>query len=340
MKRVFFYVCSMVLLGVICIGCSKKGEETANNSNQITEKLSEQESSTSYEDTSNSDTAAFEEETSVTEAPSIDAEVADVSPWKLLSESSVDTKVFYAGFLNDAIGVTVGYSGETSYTEDGGKTWSKSYNVSACRYGLDLYDETFIVDCGNSGVNLISKDKGKNWSRMGDFPLKNGSYNKFLSAIDTKNIYIGALKSLGRSNDGAVTWNDIALPEGCDKIAGMFFMTTDIGYLLSMEGILYITKDACETWTTQTIDLSGEKISTTAMPSVAINFQDENHGMIVYYAKSFKLSCLKTEDGGITWTSIEMPKTSLAAPYLSRNGQYLTLSSPTRKIGLFKLEKE
>lgn len=260
--------------------------------------------------------------------------------WELLSESVVKTKVFYAGFLDDSLGITVGYGGEISYTEDGGVNWSKSDNVSACRYGLDFYDETFIVCSGNSGVNLVSNDKGKTWSSLSDFPLKiSGQFNRFLSVIDKDNMYIGSSISFAVTKDGGLSWNELEIPENCTKIEGMFFMTPEIGYLMNKDGTLYKTKDGCKTWTTQAIDLSGE-INATKMPSVAINFQDEDHGMIVYTTKSYQLICIRTEDGGSTWESVTLPKVSCFTPYLSRDGQYLTLCSITKKICLYTLATE
>jgi photosystem II stability/assembly factor-like uncharacterized protein len=121
-------------------------------------------------------------------------------------------------------------------------------------------------------------------------------------------------------------------------IAGMFFMTPEIGYLISVDGILYKTNDSCQTWTSQKIDLIEDKLANPKMPSAAINFQDEDHGLIVYEKKSFTLNCLKTEDGGNTWEPIEMPKVFNCAPYLSRDGKYLTISSFRQEISLYKLE--
>ncbi len=333
-RNIACIICFLLLFVTIGTGCSKKGEEAVDSNNQI---ANEQ---VLHEDTASE---AVEENEEPSIEPSIEPseEPTDEgnSPWKLISETNVDTSVYYAGFLNEAIGVTVGYSGATSYTEDGGKNWSVSGNVSACRYGLDFYDETFIVDSGNSGVNLISRDKGRTWSYLGSFLLKSGNaFNKFLSVLDTKNIYIGSSKALGVSVDGGTKWEELELPEGCRKPAGMFFLTPEIGYLFNADGTLYKTNDSCETWTSQTLDLSGESIITPSMPSAAINFQDEDHGMIVYATKSFKLCCSKTEDGGSTWETIEMPKVTGLAPYISRDGKYLTVSSQLKRISLFKLE--
>lgn len=332
LKRNLICFMSIILLfGFNGIGCSKKGEESVNkdltNNKQATQE----------------DVLTQTEELAVepTMEPTVEPSTESNSPWKLISESSVNTSVFYAGFLNDMVGITVGYSGAISYTDDGGKNWSESGNVSACRYGLDFYDESFVVSCGNSGVNLVSGDKGRSWAYLVNFPKDNSTaLNKFLSVIDTKNIYVGSKNSLGVSSDGGLTWKGLTVPEECTIIVGMFFLTPEIGYLLSSDGTLYITTNSGEDWTTKTIDLSGERFTNNSIPSVSINFQDEDHGMIVYATKSIKLCCIKTDDGGSTWESVEMPKVSCFTPYISRDGQYLTLSSAVKKICLYKLEDE
>ncbi|MDD4111796.1 MAG: hypothetical protein PHC56_02055 [Herbinix sp.] len=348
--RVIFFILIILFISIICSSCSKNDEEPVDNSKEVSDDMSLQDNSKSMigddkEEDDNEkvdyDIKAKDSEDSKTEDSPEKIEDNDTSPWKLLSESSVETKVEYGGFLNESIGITVGYAGATSYTEDGGVTWAESDNVSACRYGLDYYDESFIVTSGNSGVNLVSIDKGKTWTNLTDFPLKrNGEYNKFLSVIDTDNIYIGSKISLGVSNDGGITWKELKVPDGCKNIVGMFFMTTEIGYLMSSDGTLYITNDACESWTTQVIDLQGEKIAISKMPSAAINFQDENNGIIVYSTMSYKVFGIKTEDGGSTWETIDMPEVHYLAPYISRDGQYLSLSSSIKKICLYKLDKE
>lgn len=325
-RRIVSAICFLLLFCITGSGCSQKKKEAVDSSNSNTKKQEQLEEPT-------------KEPTKEPEEKNVDSVVKeDSSPWKLVSESKVETSVHYAGFLNDSIGVTVGYEGEISFTEDGGKTWLKSTNVSYCRYGLDFYDESFLVSSGNGGVNLVSKDKGKNWSNLSDFPLKNNSfYNKFLSVIDTSNMYIGSLQSLGVSTDGGSSWKELQLPEGCTSLAGMYFITPEVGYLLGSDGILYKTKDSCTSWTSQAIDIAGESIGYASMPTATMNFQDEDHGMLIYKTKT-GIYCLKTEDGGMTWDSIEMPKSTCFTPYLSRDGQYLTLSSQSNDVCLYKLE--
>jgi len=322
--KLIYFVGLILFVSIIGVACSKKGAEPADTKAQITNKPTVQGEL--------SPTQCAE----VTKAPESEE---NNSPWKLLSDSTVETSVFYAGFLNESTGVTVGYEGAISYTSDGGKTWTPSDIKSACRYGLSFYDDSFLVTSGNLGVNMTSKDKGKSWTKLGEFPLKGGGeFNKFLSVIDKKNIYIGAPQALGVTKDGGKTWKEIALPKQCKKIMGMFFLTSKDGYILGKDGTLFKTTDSCKTWTTQTIDLKGEKIIQSPMPAVAINFQNENDGMIVFGIQSYQLVCLKTSDGGKTWETVEVPKSYGLSPYLSRDGKFLTLSALTKQISLYKLE--
>jgi len=323
-SRLIYFVGVMLLVSIIGIACSKKDAEPTDTKAQITNKPTGQ---GEISPTQSAD---------VTKAPESEE---NNSPWKLLSDSSVDTSVFYAGFLNESVGVTVGYEGAVSYTADGGKTWTPSDVTSACRYGLEFYDDSFLFTSGNFGVNMISKDKGKTWSKLGEFPLKaGGEFNKFLSVIDKKNIYIGAPQALGVTKDGGKTWREIAMPKECKKIMGMFFLTSKDGYLLGKDGTLFKTADSCKTWTTENIDLNGEKIIQSPMPAVAINFQNENDGMIVFGTQSYQLVCLKTSDGGKTWETVKTPKAYGLSPYLSRDGKLLTLSALTKQISLYKLD--
>lgn len=321
--RLIYFVGMVLLLSVVGLACGKK--ETADTNANITKSAQ------------GSGDVTPTKPVEATKAP----ESGENSPWKLLSTSTVETAVFYAGFLNESLGVTVGYEGAVSYTSDGGKTWTDAkIKPSACRYGLDYLNESFLVTSGNFGVNRLSKDKGKTWSDLGEFPLKSGNeYNKFLSVIDQKKMYIGAPKSFGVTTDGGKTWKELALPKDCKIIAGMNFMNEKTGYILSMDGNLFKTNDSCKTWTKQPVNLFGEMINKSAMSAVAINFKDENNGTIVFATKSYKMLCITTKDGGANWENVPMPKVNGMAPYLSKDGKYLTVSSVVKNISLYQLNQ-
>ena len=77
------FICLILLAGIIGSGCAKKGVETIKNSNQNINGQEVQE-----------DTAA--EAVKPNEEPSTEVASKDNSPWKLISESSVETAVNYA----------------------------------------------------------------------------------------------------------------------------------------------------------------------------------------------------------------------------------------------------
>lgn len=318
MLKIFYLIMMLVIVSTLGTACAKKEQAS---SAQITEKENE--------------------DKVLTQTPIPTQEVIKGnSPWKLLSESDVTTSVHYAAFIDQLVGVTIGYEGAVSFTKDGGKTWTVSEVTSSCRYGVDFVDPSFLITSGNTGVNMCSKDGGKTWSKLSDFPLKeNSAFNKFMSIIDKENYYIGASKALGVTKNGGETWEEIALPKECNKLVGMFFLTTDTGYLLGVDGTLFITEDGCKTWTKQKIELSGDKILNSPMPAVAIQVQKDGTGSIVYTTKDYKVKYLVTKDKGINWEEQSMDNIPGQAPYLSRNGKYLTLSSPTKRINVYQLQE-
>lgn len=326
-KKLFCLIGAIIILSMFNMSCNKKESDPVGTKPQC-----------SVKPTSTAQLTPTQS-AQATQAPN---NGENNSPWKLLSSSSVTTSMFYAGFLNENIGVAVGYEGAVSYTTDGGKNWTVSDVTSSCRYGLDYYDENFLVTGGNTGVNMISKDKGKTWSKLGEFPLKGtGEFNRFVSVIDKKNIFLGAPQALAVSKDGGKTWKEIDVPKDCRKIVGTFFFNPQIGYVLGKDGTLYKTTDSCKTWTTQKVDLKGEKIMLEfSMPTTAINFQNENDGMIVLGTQSHQMLCLKTSDGGKSWETINMPKAPGLSPYLTRDGKFLTISALTKEISLFQLSNE
>lgn len=72
------------------------------------------------------------------------------SNWTVVVENKIGHRNYIGGFLDDTFGITVGYSGEIHYTNDGGQTWPKAQNSSACRYSLDIVDENLAWCGGNA----------------------------------------------------------------------------------------------------------------------------------------------------------------------------------------------
>lgn len=112
--KVFFLMYITLCLGVICIGCSKKNNvnETLKSEDTTSAKKSAVKESTIENSTVEASTVedsstegSTTKDSSGTEGSDVNVESVDNSPWKLISESNVETSLFYAGFLNDKIGV-------------------------------------------------------------------------------------------------------------------------------------------------------------------------------------------------------------------------------------------
>ena len=85
-QKIIRSICFLLLIGIIGGGCAKEKEEVVDSSNPSTREQELQEEPT-------------KEPTQEPEAKQVDPVVEeDSSPWKLVSESKVETSVHYAGF--------------------------------------------------------------------------------------------------------------------------------------------------------------------------------------------------------------------------------------------------
>lgn len=256
--------------------------------------------------------------------------------WDLLiNKSKIDGKVNIGQFTDDKKGITVGYSGEIHYTEDGGKTWPNANNQSMCRFGISMVSNMVGATCGNSGTVRISTDGGKNWTDGGKFLDR----NYYISFIDEKNGWVADSSKLGATTDGGKTYNEITLPKDMKAIATICLAKTGSGYVLNTEGKLYITKDGGKTWKSKNVVLPGEKISiqTGNMQYSALTFVDDRKGIAVIINKDGKKAVYRTEDGGDIWKKEELPECEAAfGVTVSPDGKYITITGIANTVSVLK----
>lgn len=266
--------------------------------------------------------------------------------WSLVAESTISHSVHYMGFLNEKLGITVGYAGETHYSDDGGASWPQSSNKSLCRFGLDIVDENIAWSCGNGNQIRVTKDGGKSWTAVTDYSAS--GIQAYASFCDDQTGLVGSTVKFGLTTDGGSTWTDLKLPKDDMKIASLFLESADHFYVLSDDGILYCTKDGGETYSEKTLDLDSldvhdiygnkGKLMVGRSPINSMSFADENHGTICIIAlgsnkmEGYKTFVLTTEDGGTTWESEELEPYGFVAAntHISRDGNFITLQSRGR----------
>lgn len=255
----------------------------------------------------------------------------------------------YCGFLNEKLGITVGYAGEAHYTADKAATWPRAENVSMCLFGLDYINENLVWASGNGNNVRMSTDGGKAWKEKTSASL--GSILSYVDFIDDKNGWVANLEKLAATSDGAMTWTEVALPKNAESIAAICLRTPQCGYLMTHSGLLFTTADGGATWSEKDLNLKDYKVAdlngntglnkkTIAMAD--ISFADENNGTIVFAGmvpgEGFITVCLTTKDGGAAWVSSPVPDVGFTAKkvFLTSDGQWLTLGDDGNKTAVLK----
>lgn len=245
----------------------------------------------------------------------------------------------YAGFLNESLGITVGYSAEIHYSKDGGKTWPNGNNNSMCLFGLEILDQAYAWTCGNDGQVRITENSGETWKSISSFGGMEPYQPKFISFCDVNNGLIANCSKMGITSDGGKQWQTIKNPDNLKKVAAVHVLSPTESYVLSADAVLFITRDNGKTWQLIPVDLKGRKTnisnSSEDFPTCAMRFTSPNDGVIAALCTKPKegLLVLRTVDGGQTWNEDKTPddiKTGKAV-FLSRNGKLLTLKT-NRKI--------
>ena len=275
------------------------------------------------------------------------------SDWTVVADFKVSHPTNICGFLNDKRGITVGYSGEIHYTEDGGKTWPRAKNSSMCRFSLDIVNEN-LAWCGGNGGNVrVSKDGGKTWKAVSDIVL--GGMHSGIDFVDDKTGWIMTNAKLASTTDGGKTWKELTTPSESTGNAAVCLRTTEDGYLLSLNGLFFTTNDGGTTWKKHDFNFAQYEITNIKgkpelnkgnIALADLTFTDEKNGIMVFTGikagEGSRTLCLTTTDGGDTWISELLPKFDGFLPAkvcLSSDGTYLTLATSNNQTKVFRHDK-
>lgn len=254
--------------------------------------------------------------------------------WEVILQVDVGHPTIAAEFLDEAFGVTVGDSSELDYTTDGGQTWSRAAdNTAQSRAGLDIVDERVIWLVGAGGRVWTSTDGGRNWQAVSRLPYS--GHVEFISFLDAHTGWAASAESkqLWATGDRGQTWEEIAVPKDAGDLVAIVLRTASDGYLLDSAGVLHITQDGGQSWSSQTVglDLDNESLTMTIpilTPSVAVRFWDADCGMVVLGLSGggkSEVRAARTTDGGRTWERESVP-VSIGQFYLAHDGITLTVA--------------
>ena len=180
--------------------------------------------------------------------------------------------------------------------------------------GRSLHDIAFASGgrgyaVGDFGAVLRTDDAGATWSGLSTGLTVD---LRHVRTISPDSFVVGGGCALRRSDDGGQSFRRLpwtASDLRCTSpIAAVFFVSSDIGYLMLDNGNVLRTNDGGQTWSRRTAVPLTRAVnpSSDARPS-DIFFVDENTGVaaigigVVY----------RTKDGGATWTPVANPPASL-----------------------------
>ncbi|NLO09548.1 MAG: hypothetical protein GX129_06715 [Clostridiales bacterium] len=269
------------------------------------------------------------------------SEAENKEAWNVTLELNVKQPVRMAAFLNESFGITGGFSGagKTCYTTNGGESWTINEGSGGCIFGVEIVDSNIVWICGKmTGMSFrtpgglrMSTDGGKTLGDTLDF--KTGPSTCPLSFLDDMRGWVSQDGVISETRDGGLNFNEIKLPEGLGKIAGIgVYEAGDdfFGSVLSGDGILYITKDHGESWTDSALPIKegydGYKIGKFEGASTAIRFFDKDNALAVMSLTGKEEPLIigfRTSDGGMTWSD-EIIGKGQGSVYLSPDGCYVT----------------
>ncbi len=231
--------------------------------------------------------------------------------------------VTMAGFHSETFGIAAGPDDDVRYTLDGGQSWTRAANALHCRHGLEIVDDRVAWHCGNGGTR-VSGDGGQTWKTVSP------SACPYMSFLDSQTGWTASTVAIQATQDGGETWNDVPMPAAMKDIAAIAFQPDHTGYVLDVDGNLFVTVDEGKRWDVRSLGLkNGEHLTATANgPRAALRFLDDQHGMVVFDLIDETVWFALTADGGKSWQRAEIPELRGLSTYyqffLSQDGSLLT----------------
>ena len=198
--------------------------------------------------------------------------------------------------LSSLIGFGLNDDGEVLLrTTDGGLTW----RTSPIQSGHVFYVEMSFLDAkqgwvSGNGPRLAKTDNGgQSWQALP--PSRPNGANRLQFRSEQTGWFLEA-KALQvyRTLDSGQSWQACGAVPNDAEINDVFFLTLDLGWAASDNGIVLRTTDGCVSWQAIQTPLSYSMLT--------VHFVDAQNG----WAAGTENGVAKTADGGLTWTPVQV----------------------------------
>ncbi len=200
--------------------------------------------------------------------------------------------------------VPVGWA--VCYTTDAGETWSHSTvpHGNASYYKTSFLDDSTMFVFGYDGSLAKSSDQGISWELLYQVPGEGEKFNNVQFAnhltgyIAGETISIYRTPVFRRTNDGGITWEDIALPPEIKMVADVSVISAEEIWIGARNYVggksrLYHSIDGGLTWD---IKIAGNSNGDQGI--IKMKFFNALEGFALNW-----MNLYKTVDGGESWTA-------------------------------------
>jgi photosystem II stability/assembly factor-like uncharacterized protein len=260
---------------------------------------------------------------------------ARATQWRLVGEIPIKHTATVVAFQDDQNGITAGYAGTVFFTHDGGKSWTRAVNSSACRYGVEALPGVAWT-AGNYGHVRVSKDGGEHWSAAASWRKA-----QFLSFLDATRGLIASGDELAITADAGQSWTDLLPPAKAGPIAAVS-LSEEAGVqrirLLDENGALWLSDDRGASWAPAQSPLRSPVFQGVG-PHAAMRFTSTGEGVLAFMPDEIGSAgrIYRTRDGGRTWQEEVTAGVPLSLVTLAADAKLLT-SFDQHTIRLYRAE--
>ncbi len=224
--------------------------------------------------------------------------------WKFLNQTDPTYCYGYAMYFSDEkngliVGGGAGYGSLVLKTSDGKNFSSEPIFTGNTLNAISVADGRIWV-AGSYGEVAFSDDGGATWTHRNGVP---DIVNFYTTAAPATKLVLAAGWNGGliRSTDSGQNWSYVCVSakNRATHVQDLFFLNEKQGWAGGSYGLVAATKDGGEHW-------EGLTIGRAARESYyAVQFFDEKNGVLCGKNSGGKDVIQKTEDGGVTWKTIQ-----------------------------------